>query len=219
MSTALTPRPVLPILSYAVESFEQQLGGREVLVEVLAQADSSETIQRILSFLGNPDHRRNTLSTVCLMADCTPGDLFLAYERALKTRAKVLASIPVARELPYVAADAMRRARTHKVLCLECNGTTHMKTRVKGEVIVTECPWCEGGWINQEPSLDQQKLALELGELVQKAGLNIHNENVQETKTLHVGLGASLAKLQADAAKIVFSPSAVEPGPREPDGH
>jgi len=212
MSTSLSPRPLLPILSYAIETFEQQLGGREVLVEVLAQADSSDTIQRILSFLGNADHQHNSLATVCLLADCTPGDLFLAYERALKTRAKVLASIPIARELPYVAEDAMRRARTHKVLCPECNGTRHVKTRVKGEVVVSPCQWCEEGWINQEPSLDQQKLALELGELVQRSGgTSIHNENVQETKTLNVGLGASLAKLQAEAAKIVFTTQAVEP--------
>jgi hypothetical protein len=78
----------LPARASAIKTFELQLGGREALVEILSQADSSPEILDLISWLGNPDFQHESLATICRMANLTAGDVFLAYERALQTRAR-----------------------------------------------------------------------------------------------------------------------------------
>ncbi len=213
MSQALETRtPLLPASALSVGAFEQELGGREVLFDILSQADTTPEIQGLLGLIGDPRNKTLSLAHLCRAANLQPGDVFLAYERALQVRAKVLARIPIAENLPKVAADAMRRATTHKVLCAECNGTTIIKLKTKEGILEAVCRFCVEGWINQEPSLDQQKLALELGELCQKCGLTIQNQQIQDnSKVVNVSMGSTLARLQAVAADAAFSPDATDP--------
>jgi hypothetical protein len=209
----------LPARASSIATFEAQLGGREALVEILSQADSSPDIQDLLAWLGNPDFRNDSLASICRMANLTAGDVFLAYERALQTRARVLARIPIAQKLPDVAADTMKKALLHQVKCPECYGRGKVQHKLKqkdgSEILeVRDCFPCNGvGKVDREPELDQQKLALELGEFCQKAGFTIQNQNtIDNSKTVQVGsLGNTLAQLQASAAKSAFAPSATAP--------
>lgn len=193
------------------------LGGREVLFEILSQADSTPEIQDLLGWLGDPQLKNDSLAAICRMANLTAGDVFLAYERALQTRAKVLARIPIAQALPDVAADAMKKALLHEIKCPECYGRGQQEHKLKkGESEVFEvrtCFSCQGrGTISREPDLDQQKLALELGEFCQKSGLTINNTNKQEDhKTINLSMGSTLSRLQASAAEAAFSPDATAP--------
>lgn len=215
MSAALTkPDPSLPARALSINVFEQQLGGREVLFEVLSQGETTPEIQDLLGLLGDPSLHTFSLARLCRQANLHPGEVFLAYERALQLRARVLARIPVAEQLPAVAQDAMRRALTHKVLCPECGGRRKYFVKDKaGYIQEVDCPACEQGWVNQEPTLEQQKLALRLGELLQEgAGLTIQNQQIQDnSKTVSVTMGATLAKLQAMAAEAAFAPEATDP--------
>jgi hypothetical protein len=203
----------LPARALSVGAFEQQLGGREALFEILSQGDSTPEVQILLGLIGDPRNHALSLAHLCRMANLHPGEVFLAYERALQVRARVLARLPIAEALPLVAADAMRRATTHKVLCPDCNGRLKF-FRIGKEGVVTEitCQACTDGWVNQEPSLDQQKLALELGELCQKSGLTIQNQQIQDnSKTVNLNMGSTLARLQQVAADAAFSPDATAP--------
>jgi hypothetical protein len=201
----------------SVNAFEQQLGGREALVEVLSQADSTPEIQDLLGWLGDPSFAEMSLAAICRRANLTAGDVFLAYERALQTRARVLARIPIAQKLPDVAADAMRKALLHQINCPECYGRGQVEHKIKkGESEIFEvraCYPCQGsGKVAVEPDLDQQKLALELGEFCQKTGLTIQNQNSPDnSNTAQVSLGSTLAQLQAAVAEAAFSVEATAP--------
>lgn len=205
----------LPARASAINTFETQLGGRESLVEILSQADSTPDIQDLLAWLGNPDFAHESLATICRMANMTAGDVFSAYERALQLRARVLARIPIAEKLPGVVTKAMDNAVEHQIRCETCHGRGKVERKRKmgeNEIYeVVDCYPCEGtGKITVEPDLAQQKLALELGEFCEKAGLTIQNQNLQDnSKTVNVGsLGTSLAQLQANAAAHAFAPAA-----------
>lgn len=204
--------PSLPARALSVNAFEQQLGGRDVLFEILSQADKSAEIDTLLGLIGDPKNNSLGLAYLCRMANLQPGEVFIAYERALTTRAKVLARIPIAEALPSVAADAMRRAQLHKVRCEECRGLTELYTKQKDTGIITAapCPFCQAtGWVDQEPTIDQQKLALELGELLQKNGLTIQNAiNQDNSKTVNVvgSMGSTLTRLQTLVADTAFGP-------------
>jgi hypothetical protein len=217
----------LPARASAIATFETQLGGREALVEILSQADSSKEITDLISWLANPDFKGDSLASICRMANLTAGDVFMAYERALQLRARVLARIPIAEKLPDVAKKAMEKALTHKIKCEQCRGRGKVERKLKrgeNEVYeVVDCYPCDGtGKIEVEPELDQQRLALELGEFCQKSGLTIQNTNsVDNSKTLvNNTLGATLAQIQASAAKSAFTVAAtaptVQPSPASP---
>jgi hypothetical protein len=208
----------LPARASAIKTFETQLGGREALVEILSQADSTPEITDLLGWLGNPDFAHESLATICRMANLTAGDVFLAYERALQTRARVLARIPIAKQLPDDADKAMQNALVHQIKCEDCRGRGKVERKLKrgeNEVYeVVDCYPCEGtGKIDVEPDIDQQKLALELGEFCQKSGLTIQNNNQQDnSKTVQIGsLGSTLAGLQASVAKSAFTVGATAP--------
>lgn len=207
-----------PARALSIATFEAQLGGRDALFDVLSQADSTPEIQQLLALLGDPGLHRQSLAHLCRLANLTAGDVFLAFERALQVRAKVLARIPIAEKLPYVAADAMKKALLHQVNCPECYGRGRVERKVKkGDQETYEivaCYPCDGsGKVSVEPDLDQQKLALELGELCQKGGLTISNQNIQESKSVTFSLGSTLAQLQARTAEAAFSIEATAPDP------
>lgn len=213
MSEALEKTESLPPQAFSASVFEQQLGGREVLFEILSQAEPDDHLNILLGLLGDPRNRSLGLARLCRQANFHVGEVFARFERTLQMRARVLARLPIAEKLPEVAKDAMRRALTHKALCPECGGKRkYFRKDKEGYITQIDCPVCEEGWVNQEPSLDQQKLALELGELLQKTGLTIQNQQIQDnSKTVNLSMGGTLARLQQTAAEVAFAPEATEP--------
>lgn len=141
-------------------TFEQELGGRAVLVEILAHGQHDAEVDYLWSLLADPDGQARTLAELCIDGGIKPQRMIQLIREGEMAKAHVKALRKVARALPDVAADAMMRALPRKMRCPECFGKK------------ADCGACDGsGRVEKEPSLQRQKLAFELGGLLQKAPL------------------------------------------------
>lgn len=207
----------------SLNKFEARLGGRQELIDVLAQTPLTSELHTILGLLADPQYDRMGLSRLCLKAGVTAGDVFLAYKRGLILRGQLLATQKVSAGLPAVAEDVMRRSAPYQVTCGACIGTGSIVPEPTPEVknpSPIPCSLCLGtGQRTIEPDLDRQKLALDLGEMVKKGGgLTIGMSQQTVIPQTSGGLaGGSLERLQQAMGGILFGKTIdVTPIPPEP---
>lgn len=200
------------LASQAIDTFCREVGGRAVLTEVLAIADSAPEVERIVSLLLDPKFERYTLRRLCKLAGLTVADLFRAYKKALVVRAHLQATRTIVAKLPAVVEDVMARAIPTAVVCPAC-GNDPKKRK--------SCTVCQQtGATLSEPDLDRQKLALELGHLTEKrGGLFIQqNQQVVSAHSLSAPGGGALEQLQQAVGELLFSPGRRrQMSPRVPD--
>ena len=107
----------------------------------------------------------------------------------------------IAQRTPAVVTDIYDRALAHYVECARCHGAT----TVAGPAPNTEmaCPGCNGtGQQLQQPSLDTQKVALEMGGLVGKRAPLV--DNSRALTIVNPGSAAGFKQLMADTDKLLY---------------
>ena len=168
---ALTKAP--QAMARAISSFEKSVGGREALVAAMyANPDLDDDQRYLVELLSDPDRAKTPIGEVCYSAGVHIGHVLQLFKSGRFARAQVEAIDKIAERLPAVAEDFVSRAVPREVSCSVCDGT--------GETIVTsgdavgeviDCAICQAtGRVTREPSLDYQKLALDLG------GISPHRE-------------------------------------------
>jgi hypothetical protein len=179
----------------AIEVFAKAVGGRAQLADTLAVAGTGTAADRITSMLLDPRYAAWGLPRICATAGITVADLFAAYRKALVARAHIQATHIIASRLPPIVDDVMTRAAPQASVCPTCAGAA----------AAGSCPTCGGtGRVMSTPDLDRQKLALELGQLLEKKGGLI----VQQNNTV-AALGSSAApgaleQLQQAVGDLLF---------------
>jgi hypothetical protein len=169
--------------SAAVDAFTVAIGGRQALLDALVVASGSPDVDRVTNLLVDPRYGGWTLRRICALAGLTVADLFRAYQKALVVRAHLQATRIVTSQLTAVVDDIMRRAQPHEDTCEACDGTGSFTPEPTKKVPNPEpkpCFTCRGkGIVSRKPDLDRQKVALELGQLIQRqGGINIAQNNL-----------------------------------------
>lgn len=189
----------------AVEAFTAQLGGREQLSAALAVAEGDPGVEKVLTYLLDPRYDRWSLPRICRLAGLTIADFFVAYKRAVLAKAHIEATHIIAAHLPPIVEDVMRRAAPVDLVCSLCNGLRQVNQIAPGLPPVA-CPRCAGtGLMKSEPDLDRQKLALELGQLTEKKGGLIVQQNAIAA-TVHNHAPGALEQFQQVVGDLLFSP-------------
>lgn len=198
----------VPNVAAALQQLEVELGGRQQLVGLLTLAPLTPDLRYVLGQLADPQHQRLTLATICVNANILPGELLKHLEGAAMLRGKVRAALEVAKGLPAVAADVMRRAAPFAEACNDCGGqggrTPDPTPQVPNPTSVP-CATCAGtGQLMYLPELRRQELALEMGQMLPKGGgLNIVNQNVNMAAGGQGGAG-HLEQLQRLSDAILY---------------
>lgn len=163
----------------AIEQVVKALGGRGSLLDALSVAADAPEVERIVALLVDPRYDGISLRRLCSMAGLTVVDLFAAYKKAMVVKAQLVAYQAITDHLLPVVVDVMKRAAPYKIPCYDCAGAGLVAGEKAGDPPVT-CATCAGQKeLLQLPDLDRQKLALELGQLVQKsAGINIQQNQL-----------------------------------------
>jgi hypothetical protein len=208
---------VIDALTKALTTLEDELGGRTRLQTILAHSPTTTpALMEVLVNLADPLKASHSLGRICYEAGLTTGDLLKHYQGALKLVAQTLALRHVARDLPEVAKDVMKRALPSEECCEICLGTgTYVPepTPKNKKPAPQRCITCNGtGKVILAPSLDRQQVALDLGELIpKKGGLTI---GVQQSLQVATGSPAGLLeRLQQAVSRI----STEESSPIEAD--
>jgi len=146
------------LVERCLATFEQEVGGRAVLVEILAHGPHDEDVDYLWSLLADPEGQDRTLAKLCIDGGVKPQRLIQLIREGEMAKAHMRSLRKVARLLPDVAEDTMRRALPRKMKCPQCFGKD------------LQCGACDGtGKVEKEPSLQRQKLALEVGGLLKKS--------------------------------------------------
>lgn len=179
---ALTPEEA-DLSSAAVDAFTVALGGRDVLLDTLAIADGTPEVHKIVTLLLDPRYGGWSLRRICAQAGLTIADLFGAYRKALVVKAHLQATRVVTEHLVAVVDDVMKRAQPYEITCPPCRGTgtyTPEPSKRVPNPTPGPCEPCQGtGRLLQTPDLDRQKVALELGQLLQqRGGLTVQQNNL-----------------------------------------
>lgn len=159
----------------ALDTTIKAMGGREAIFDTLAVASDDPQVDHLLRLLADPVYQTMPLKQLCHHAGVTVVDLFAAYRKAMVVQAHLLAYKTITLKLPAIVEDVMRRAAPFEIPCTGCNGRKQIVEGEGDKAALVDCPTCNGhGVLQQLPDLDRQKLALELGQLVQKsAGINL----------------------------------------------
>lgn len=195
----------------AVETFATLVGGRTGLVESLAIGTGAPEIDKLVNLLLDPRYKRYSVRRLCGVVGLTVTDLFTAYRKAALMRAHIQATHTIAAKIPPVVEDVMTRAVPQPIVCDVCKGLGSLETKA--------CWKCQGtGQTQSEPDLDRQKLALELGHLIEKkgGGLIVQQNQIAAGAMVAGGTGV-LEQLQQAVGELLFNPTRVRAAsPRPP---
>jgi hypothetical protein len=178
--------PTAPIhipvaLDEACSNFESEVGGRGALIEHLAHAPLTADQQLLVGAIADPRNDPSTLARICITYGIQFADLLTLFRAAGFAKAQLGAMRRVWGKLPDVAGDVMDRAVPHLLLCPTCAGDKEVEKKLiagsneDGSPKFTRwtetCETCGGhGEIQVQPKLETQKVALELGGLIQQKG-------------------------------------------------
>jgi hypothetical protein len=201
-STALTLSPEEADLSVAaIDAFTVALGGRKEVLEALQVANGTPDVDQIVNLLLDPRYAGWSLRKICTLAGLTIADLFVAYKKAMLVKAHLQATKVVTDHLVHVVEDVMRRSQPHEEPCAVCgaSGTVPAGLGSPPGAPPLRCEACHGrGRTLQQPELDRQKLALELGQLVIKGGgISLTQQTLVAPPGSGFGPGAIVALQQA----------------------
>lgn len=178
----------------AFDSIEEAIGGRDAVVGALAAGDLTEEQRYLFGLIADPRNDARSLGHICAKANYTLGSLLQLFKDAKLARAQIEAIAKVADELPVVAVDTMALAKIREEPCRACEGTGKITSEIKAtedtEAATREdtCGVCIGsGKHTYTPSIERQKLALELGGLYRHASGSGVQMNVFQPPALALG--------------------------------
>lgn len=147
----------------ALEQFEAQVGGREVLVETLELAQLDKKQEHLLNLLLDPRRQKDTINTIARDAGMKPAAVIELFRSASFAKAHALAMNHMATALPAVVEDITSKAIDAKIECPTCFGAKQISN--------VDCPTCYGkGQIMRYSDLDRQKILLESAGITKKGG-------------------------------------------------
>lgn len=195
--------------SAAIDTFTIALGGRQALLDTLLVASGSREVDQITTLLIDPRYGGWSLRRICALAGYTVADLFTAYRKALIVKAHLHATRIVSQQLVSVVDDVMRRAQPHEIPCPVCNGATTIvpePTKESPNPSPEPCPTCKGvGRLLQLPDLDRQKVALELGQLLQtRGGLTLQQNTLVAPAPVAAAAPGALEQLQQAVQELLY---------------
>lgn len=190
----------------SILAFEHAIGGRQALIEQLSSGDCSPEVQEVLTIIADPRHDHLTLAVVCARAGISPGQLFQSFRHAAVARAQVLAMLEVANRVPQITEQLLAEAISHTTPCTSCNGVgtkTPEPSAKNPEPKPFTCGACQGlGTLHVPADLERQKIALELANLLKKAGGIAIQTNVNVPAP--ASKGGSLEQLQQAIGEIMY---------------
>lgn len=161
----------------ALSAFEEAVGGRARLVEVLAHYhQTSDDGELIMNLVADPGNAERSLASLCASAGLSVGKFLRIFASARGANAYLAAMERVWPRVPEVAAEVMRYAVTRKGRCTTCFGKGTLQGRVKRGAPVSEitCTACDGeGTFDIVPDLERQKVALQLAGLLRTSGAQV----------------------------------------------
>jgi hypothetical protein len=202
----------------AIDAFTVALGGRQQLLDTLLVAESAPDVARITTLLIDPRYGGKSLRWICHHAHLTIAELFAAYQKALIVKAHLQATHLVADQLLGVVDDVMRRSQPHEVSCEDCAGrgqVTPAPTKAQPNPAPGPCASCGGrGQVTRLPDLDRQKVALELGQLLQRSGgINLQQNLIAPPPSASpLTAPGTLEQLQHSVREIFSPPPAAVEG-------
>ena len=218
MLPARLSHPDPPALLKALDAFEQELGGRSALIEILAHAPTTKDTAYVIGLLSDPSYADKSLRFVCQQGNVTVGDLWALVQTAALLRGQVKAALTIGEQIPVVVKDVMRRASQYEEPCEACEGTGSVPGRPTPECPEpdpVECRVCKGkGLVPHHAELDRQVVALKLGGLLHD-GSKIQINNLNQA-VAQPGSAGSLEELTRHA-DAVFEGTVVEPEDPTPD--
>lgn len=201
MSRALQrdkPAPPSPAaVAAALDTIEAAAGGRQALLGMLVHAPETPEQQYVLGLLADPRSDPMKLSTVCEKGRVSLGQVLALLKDARGAKALLESMERIAKHLPDVAEDVMVRSVPHLVECADCWGTGRVKVptygedgKPTGEHEERACDPCRGsGKVTVLPTLERQKVALEIGGLLKRAsGVTVNVS--QQAATFNFGADA-----------------------------
>jgi hypothetical protein len=188
----------------AIEVFTSGVGGRAKLRQVLSIAGAEAPTEKVVNCLLDPAYDTWSLRRICEHTGITVVDLFAHYKKGLYAAAHIRAAHLITEKLVPVVVDVMQRAVPHVIICPRCHATPTTPG-------TSACPECNGtGKVESVPDLQRQKLALELGRLIErKAGVVMQQTAIGAVATtaLTSGHAGSLEQLQQAVGELLFSPA------------
>lgn len=176
MSSSSTALARLQTAAEALADIEEQVGGRQAIIQALVTAPPSKDVNYVLGLLADPDPKRRALplAQVCAEAKITPGHLLDLLERGTKLRARIIAGQIVASKTPAVVTDVMSKAAPFEDTCPDCAGTGTQvpePSEADKNPNPVPCKSCRGGGkLRYEADPECRKLALEMAGLTAKGG-------------------------------------------------
>lgn len=198
-------------LAKAIDAFEEELGGRRALLEMLVGLpDGDDRLGYVVGLIADPRNDAFELSALCRAGGVSLGELLQTAKEGALAAAVVKALRKVAEKLPDVVEDVMLRAAPHQVTCDVCQGTG---TRAaKPDAPPEPCPVCAGlGSKTVMPEFDRQKLALDLANLLPKKQPMI----AIDARRQQANIG-SLADLVKATDAVALRPMTVKSAPADP---
>ena len=156
-------------------NFEEAVGGRDNLVDVLATS-ARDTKQDILfRLLNDPSRSGDSLIKLCKDSGVTAHEVMSMFRDAVLAKGMVAAQMSMAEKLGLIAQDVAEKAHDHTKPC----GCTLVGNP---DTANPQCDLCRGtGEIYKEGSLDHAKAVFDATGLTQKGGgvnVNVQQNNV-----------------------------------------
>lgn len=197
-----------------LHTLEQDLGGREELIGMLALAPLTPELRYVLGLLGDPRYEAKPLAEICSMGNILPGELMKHLSSAALLKGKVLVHQIIGRGIQAVADDMVRRAAPYEEPCATCMVDGIATGRVVADPspsnpnpVPEPCPDCRGSRaLKHYPELSRQQAVMELAHLTPKGGgLNIVQATLQAGQQGGgtAGLG-TLERLQQMTDRILY---------------
>ena len=192
-------------MAQAISSFEKAVGGRDSLIAAMyANPDLNDNQRYLIDLLSDPARAETPIGEICHSASVHIGDVLQLFKSGRFARAQVEAIDKLAEKLPAIAEDFASRAVEREATCSACNGT---RETIDPDGKVTVCSFCRGtGLVTLVPTLERQRLALELGGLGPRkdkgAGVNIGIFNAT-TKEARV-TSEDLRNLRESSDKLLY---------------
>lgn len=168
----------------AIAQLEAAMGGRQDLLATLAHAPQTDDLAYVINLIADPRSDARSLAAICRAGHVHPGELLEAYKRGKFAKMQVQAIATIAEKTPAVVSDVMDRAAPHLENCPSCKGTQWLPNpqwKPDGEqerwlacsCTLTTTP----GFVAQVPTVERQKLALDLAQLTPQKGPQVVVDN------------------------------------------
>ena len=179
-----------------------------MLDAMVLSGDISPEMTALMALLKSPANVDVALTTLTKKAKVNILDLFAHLKTSALARAQLKATLRISEETPGIVDDVLKRSVEHEATCEKCGGAGKRDTRF-GPLPCLMCG--QTGKITQVPSLDVQKVALEMSGMLQKTG----GVNVQVTNNQNVGLmsfNESFRAFQKDSDEALYPARELEAG-------